>query len=177
MRLPYSEQALAQLAAAPEANQPKPEPRVEAKPPTAAPPPAPAPTTQPKPEAARVESSDWLWPAKGKVVAAFNGTSNKGIDIAGARGQAVLATAPGRVIFSGTGVRGMGKFVVIKHSEDLISVYGHNDQVLVKYGQNVTKGQKIAEMGSTDADQVKLHFEIRRNGTPIDPLSVLPNPA
>ena len=171
LRLPYSDQAVAQLAA-PEANQAKPEPRVEVKVP-----PPPAPTPQPKTDTARVESGDWLWPAKGKVVATFNGTTNKGIDIAGARGQAVLATAPGRVIFSGTGVRGMGKFVVIKHSEDLISVYGHNEEVLVKYGQNVTKGQKIAEMGSSDADQVKLHFEIRRNGTPVDPLSLLPNPA
>jgi lipoprotein NlpD len=171
LRLPYSDQALAQLAA-PEANQAKAEPRVEMKVPPVSPP-----TPQSKPDAARAESSDWLWPAKGKVVATFNGTTNKGIDIAGARGQAVLATAPGRVIFSGTGVRGMGKFVVIKHSEDLISVYGHNDEVLVKYGQNVSKGQKIAEMGSTDADQVKLHFEIRRNGTPVDPLTLLPNPA
>jgi lipoprotein NlpD len=78
------------------------------------------------------------------------------------------------VIFSGTGVRGMGKFVVIKHSEELISVYAHNDDVFVKYGQNVARGQKIAEMGSTDADQVKLHFEIRRQGTPVDPLKLLP---
>jgi lipoprotein NlpD len=171
IRLPYSDQAVAQLAA-PEAGQAKPEPRVEMKVPPATPS-----TPQPKSDTAHAESSDWLWPAKGKVVGTFNGTTNKGIDIAGARGQPVLATAPGRVIFSGTGVRGMGKFVVIKHSEDLISVYGHNDEVLVKYGQNVTKGQKIAEMGSTDADQVKLHFEIRRNGTPIDPLSLLPHPA
>jgi lipoprotein NlpD len=108
------------------------------------------------------------------VIATFNGSTNKGIDIAGRRGQPVLASAGGRVIFSGTGVRGMGKFIVIKHSEELISVYGHNDEVLVKYGQNVAKGQKIAEMGSTDADQVKLHFEIRRHGTPVDPMKLLP---
>ena len=166
MRLPYSEQALAQLSSS-EATQPKAEARVEAKPTV----------PEPKTDNARVESSEWIWPAKGKVVANFNGTTSKGIDISGARGQAVLATAGGRVIFSGTGVRGMGKFVVIKHSDELISVYGHNDEVLVKYGQNVAKGQKIAEMGSTDADQVKLHFEIRRNGTPVDPLTFLPNPA
>src|SRR5919112_3559470 len=133
----------------------------------------------PRPEAgadtARVpDTGEWVWPVKGKLLSTFNGTTNKGIDIAGKRGQAVLASGPGRVIFSGTGVRGMGKFIVIKHSEELISVYGHNDEVLVKYGQNVVKGQKIAEMGSTDADQVKLHFEIRRNGTPIDPLTLLP---
>jgi lipoprotein NlpD len=171
VRLPYSDQALAQLANT-EAAQPKPEPRVEAKFP---PPPARSDTGG---EVARVpDTSEWIWPVKGKLLASFNGTTNKGIDIAGKRGQPVLASAPGRVIFSGTGVRGMGKFIVIKHTEELISVYGHNDEIFVKYGQSVTKGQKIAEMGSTDADQVKLHFEIRRNGTPIDPLTLLPSPA
>jgi lipoprotein NlpD len=104
----------------------------------------------------------------------FNGTTSKGIDIAGKRGQAVVASAAGRIIFSGTGVRGMGKFVVIKHTETFISVYAHNDEVVVKYGQNVARGQKIAEMGSSDADQVKLHFEIRRLGNPVDPLKLLP---
>ncbi|MGZ5169844.1 MAG: peptidoglycan DD-metalloendopeptidase family protein, partial [Burkholderiales bacterium] len=97
-----------------------------------------------------------------------------GVDIAGKRGQPVLASAAGRVIFSGTGVRGMGKFVVIKHSEAFISVYAHNDELLVKYGQTVARGQKIAEMGNSDADQVKLHFEIRRLGSPVDPLKLLP---
>ena len=170
MRLPYSEQALAQLSR-PEAVQPKPDvaqvkpepPRAEAKVPA-----------RPESDARAVETSDWIWPVKGKVIATFNGTTSKGIDIAGRRGQPILASAGGRVIFSGTGVRGMGKFVVIKHNEELISVYGHNDEVVVKYGQNVAKGQKIAEMGSTDADQVKLHFEIRRHGTPVDPMKLLP---
>ena len=184
VRVPYSDQALAQLAT-PDSAQPKPETRADTKPET-------RPETKPetrvetkppaRPEAMpdtprAAESGDWIWPARGKLLATFNGTTNKGIDIAGKRGQPVLASAPGRVIFSGTGVRGMGKFIVVKHSDELISVYGHNDEVLVKYGQSVTKGQKIAEMGSTDTDQVKLHFEIRRNGTPIDPLTVLPSSA
>lgn len=163
VRVPYSDQAFAQLAK-PDTAQVKPEaPRAETK--------APA---RPESDARAGEASDWIWPVKGKVIATFNGTTSKGIDIAGRRGQPVLASAGGRVIFSGTGVRGMGKFVVIKHTEELISVYGHNDEVVVKYGQNVAKGQKIAEMGSTDADQVKLHFEIRRHGTPVDPMKLLP---
>jgi lipoprotein NlpD len=170
VRMPYSDQALAQLSkpetvsSKPEVAQVKPEPpRAEAKTPV-----------RPESDARPVEATDWIWPVKGKVIATFNGTTSKGIDIAGRRGQPVLASAGGRVIFSGTGVRGMGKFVVVKHTEELISVYGHNDEVLVKYGQNVAKGQKIAEMGSTDADQVKLHFEIRRHGTPVDPMKLLP---
>jgi lipoprotein NlpD len=171
VRLPYSDQALAQLAAAdatPPA--PKPEARVEMR--------LPPPPRESSGDTARGPANgDWIWPAKGKLLVNFNGTTSKGIDIAGKRGQPVLASAAGRVIFSGTGVRGMGKFIVIKHTEDLISVYGHNDEIFVKYGQSVTRGQKIAEMGSTDTDQVKLHFEIRRNGTPIDPLTLLPSPA
>jgi lipoprotein NlpD len=162
VRLPYSDQAYAQLAK-PDTAQGRPETRAEVKP-----------APRPEPETRAADASAWIWPVRGKVIATFNGSTNKGIDIAGRRGQPVLASAGGRVIFSGTGVRGMGKFIVIKHSEELISVYGHNDEVLVKYGQNVAKGQKIAEMGSTDADQVKLHFEIRRHGTPVDPMKLLP---
>ena len=170
-RLPYSEQALAQLAAAEATPPPTPDARVEMRL-------SPPPPRETGADTARVPANgDWIWPVKGRLLVNFNGTTSKGIDIAGKRGQPVLASAPGRVIFSGTGVRGMGKFIVIKHTEDLISVYGHNDEILVKYGQSVTRGQKIAEMGSTDTDQVKLHFEIRRNGTPIDPLTLLPSPA
>jgi lipoprotein NlpD len=178
VRLPYSEQALAQLA--------KPEAPISAgaeplrnEPPRVEPPRAPTrsePKSELASEAARgAEEINWTWPVKGKIVTTFNGTTSKGIDIAGKRGQPVLASAPGRVIFSGTGVRGMGKFVVIKHSEAFISVYAHNDQVVVKYGQNISRGQKIAEMGNSDADQVKLHFEIRRLGNPVDPLKLLPD--
>jgi len=121
------------------------------------------------------DSVSWGWPASGKVVSTFNDGANlKGIAIAGKLGQPVLASAPGRVIFSGTGIRGFGKLIVIKHNNTYLSVYGHNNELLVKEGQNVSKGQKIAEMGSTDTDQVKLHFEIRRFGKPVDPAKLLP---
>ena len=117
---------------------------------------------------------DWMWPTRGKVVGSFNDSTNKGIAIAGKLGQPVYASAPGRVIFSGTGIRGFGKLVVIKHNNTYLSVYAHNNELAVKEGQNVTKGQKIAEMGNSDADQVKLHFEIRRFGKPVDPMKLLP---
>jgi lipoprotein NlpD len=159
VRLPYSEQALAQLSK-----------------PAAAAPRAEAPRADTAPDTARgPDDLDWAWPVRGKVIATFNDASNKGIAIAGRMGQPVLASAPGRVIFSGSGIRGFGKLVVIKHNNTYLSVYAHNNQLLVKEGQNVSKGQKIAEMGSTDADQVKLHFEIRRFGKPIDPLKLLPS--
>lgn len=149
VRAPYSDQVYAQMSGA------KPEP-------------APA-----KPEGD--DSVSWGWPASGKVISTFNDSANlKGIAIAGKLGQPVLASAPGRVIFSGTGIRGFGKLVVIKHNNTYLSVYGHNNELLVKEGQSVTKGQKIAEMGSTDTDQVKLHFEIRRYGKPVDPITLLP---
>ncbi|MGZ5225302.1 MAG: peptidoglycan DD-metalloendopeptidase family protein [Burkholderiales bacterium] len=167
VRLPYSEQAWAQLA--------KPETSVPVRPDPVRTDTRPEPKVDPSPEPARAsEDIGWTWPVKGKILATFNGTTSKGVDIAGKRGQPVLASAAGRVIFSGTGVRGMGKFVVIKHSEAFISVYAHNDELLVKYGQTVARGQKIAEMGNSDADQVKLHFEIRRLGSPVDPLKLLP---
>ena len=132
-----------------------------------------------KPEPAKPEEGDdsvnWGWPANGKVISTFNDAANlKGIGIAGKLGQPVLASAPGRVIFSGTGIRGFGKLIVIKHNNTYLSVYGHNNELLVKEGQSVVKGQKIAEMGSTDTDQVKLHFEIRRFGKPVDPAKLLP---
>ncbi len=98
----------------------------------------------------------------------------KGIDIAGNLGTQVKAAGNGKVVYSGTGLRGYGQLVIIKHNETYLSAYGHNSKLLVKEGQQVTKGQTIAEMGSTDTSQVKLHFEIRKNGQPINPLNVLP---
>lgn len=161
VRVPYSDQAYAQLAAL------KPESG-----------PATKPDARPdqKPEIARDEDDlDWMWPASGKVIGTFSDGANlKGIAIAGKLGQPVLASAAGKVIFSGTGIRGFGKLIVIKHNQTFLSVYAHNSQLLVKEGQNVTKGQKIAEMGNTDTDQVKLHFEIRRFGKPVDPAKLLP---
>jgi lipoprotein NlpD len=119
---------------------------------------------------------DWSWPASGKILAGFDDTANaKGLDIAGTLGQPVHAAAPGKVVYSGTGLRGYGKLVIIKHNKTYLSAYAHNSQILVKEGQDVVKGQKIAEMGSTDTDRVKLHFEIRKLGKPVDPIKYLPS--
>ena len=118
---------------------------------------------------------NWSMPAEGKLIAGFSESANrKGIDIAGKLGQPVVASAPGKVVYSGSGLRGYGKLVIIKHNKTYLSAYAHNDQVLVKEGQSVTRGQKIAAMGKTDADQVKLHFEVRRFGKPVDPAKFLP---
>lgn len=125
--------------------------------------------------AADVDQLDWTWPAKGKIVAGFSETANlKGIDIAGTAGEAVRASAPGRVVYAGSGLRGYGKLIIIKHNGTYLTAYAHNRDILVKEGQQVTRGQQIAEMGNSDADQVKLHFEIRRHGKPMDPAKYLP---
>jgi lipoprotein NlpD len=180
-RAPYSEQTLAQLSRAePPPSAAKPEVRAEPPRPPAAPS---AQRSDVRPEA-RAESAgevakgpddlDWTWPTRGKLVGSFNDSTSKGIAIAGKLGQPIYASAPGRVIFSGTGIRGFGKLIVIKHNNTYLSVYAHNNELSVKEGQNVSRGQKIAEMGNSDADQVKLHFEIRRFGKPIDPMKLLP---
>jgi lipoprotein NlpD len=125
--------------------------------------------------AANADQLDWSWPAKGRIVTSFSETANlKGIDIAGTAGEPVRASAAGRVVYAGNGLRGYGKLIIIKHNNTYLSAYAHNRDLLVKEGQQVTRGQKIAEMGSTDADQVKLHFEIRRHGKPMDPTKFLP---
>lgn len=112
----------------------------------------------------------WSLPAKGKLISGYSESENrKGVDIAGNKGQAVMASAGGKVVYSGSGLRGYGKLVIIKHNKTYLSAYAHNDKILVKEGQSVSTGQKIAEMGSSDADQVKLHFEIRKFGKPVDP--------
>ena len=170
VKVPYSDQALAQLS----------EP-IQAKP-VAAPvaPPVfakvdPRPDAKPAASEEDDEKVDWGWPASGKVLSTFNESTNlKGIGIAGKLGQSVIASAPGKVLYSGDGIRGYGKLVIIKHNKAFISVYAHNQQLLVKEGQSVVKGQKIADMGASDSDQVKLHFEIRRFGKPVDPLKLLP---
>lgn len=120
-------------------------------------------------------NAEWIWPVQGKVIASFN-ENNKGIDIAGKSGQPVYAANSGKVVYSGTGLRGYGKLIIIKHDKTFLSAYAHNRHLLVKEGDDVKKGQKIAEMGNTDADQVKLHFEIRRFGKPVDPITYLGKP-
>lgn len=145
--------------------------------------PAPAPTPAPNVPAntpvqkVAVSSAGWGWPASGPLIARFssNGSLNKGIDIAGELGQPVLAAANGTVVYAGSGLRGYGELLIIKHSDTYVSAYGHNRRLLVKEGQQVKVGQTIAEMGSTGADRVKLHFEIRRQGKPVDPLQYLPS--
>lgn len=119
---------------------------------------------------------DWSWPTHGKVVGEFSDASSaKGVDISGKSGQPVQAAAAGKVVYSGSGLRGYGKLIIIKHNKTYLSAYAHNSQILVKEGQSITKGQKIAEMGDSDADRVALHFEIRRFGKPVDPMKFLPS--
>ena len=151
----------------------------------AAAPVAPAPAAVPRPDVAKpadkpsdtVATGDdvpaFIWPAEGKVIGTFD-DGKKGIDIAGKSGQPVVAAAGGKVMYAGSGIRGYGNLVIVKHSNALLSAYAHNKAILVKEGQNVGKGEKIAEMGNSDSDGVKLHFEIRQQGKPVDPAKFLP---
>lgn len=167
IKQPYSGKALAQLqahAAEKAALEPKGETKPDTKP-TAPPAAAPA--------APAEDGIDWVWPTRGKPKVLFTDTT-KGIDIPGTRGQPVTAAAAGKVIHVGGNLRGYGKLVIIQHNSMFLSAYAHNSQVMVKEGERIAKGQKIAEMGDTDTDQVKLHFEIRRFGKPVDPLRYLP---
>jgi lipoprotein NlpD len=116
----------------------------------------------------------WVWPASGAVLAGFDEVKNKGVDIGGAAGDPVLAAADGRVVYVGAGLRGYGNLIILKHDNVYLTAYAHNRTLLVKEDQSVLKGQKIAEMGSSDTDRVKLHFEVRRQGKPVDPVKYLP---
>jgi len=148
------------------------------------PPPLPAPEIKPVPPAASPPAAsqadddedkvDWGWPTTGRVSTPFSDGGNKGLDISGKDGQPVYASASGTVLYVGSGIRGYGKLIVIRHNKAYSTVYAHNSEILVKEGQRVVKGQKVAEMGNTDSDQVKLHFEIRRLGKPVDPAKFLP---
>jgi lipoprotein NlpD len=128
----------------------------------------------PTPAATGDEDIAWIWPAQGAMVAGFDEAKNKGLDISGKAGDAVVASADGRVVYAGAGLRGYGNLVILKHNNTFLTAYAHNQTLLVKEDQNVKKGQKIAEMGNSDADRVKLHFEIRRQGKPVDPAKYLP---
>lgn len=165
-RLPYSDRALAQLSALDAPAEPG-----------AAPTAAPGPVAETERPAAGTQGDgvDWMWPVKGKLLAAFT-EAGKGIDIAGKKGAPVVAAAAGRVVYAGQGLRGYGKLVIIKHNDTWLSAYAHNENIVVKEQQEVKRGQKIAEMGATDTDEVKLHFEVRRQGKPVDPARVLPAP-
>ncbi len=116
----------------------------------------------------------FLWPAQGNLLAGFDEARNKGLDIGGKPGDPVLAAADGRVVYAGSGLRGYGNLIIVKHNNTYLTAYAHNQSLLVKEDQEVRRGQKIAEMGNSDADQVKLHFEIRRQGKPVDPARLLP---
>jgi lipoprotein NlpD len=140
------------------------------------PPVASLPPASPTPAPSGEEDLPWTWPTTGAatVLAGFDEQKNKGLDIAGKAGEPVLAAADGRVVYAGAGLRGYGNLIILKHNNTYLSAYAHNQTLLVKEDQAVRKGQKIAEMGSTDADRVKLHFEIRRQGKPVDPAKYLP---
>ena len=174
--LAYSEANWAQVSAAPTVAQP-----VSAAAPTPAPAPAPAPAPGAAPTrsvtptpAPSVAVDNWLWPVDGTLAGRFGAAGGKGIDIVGQRNAPVKAVAPGKVVYSGSGLRGYGRLLIVKHAGEFLSAYAHNEAILVKEGDSVSAGQKIALMGDSDADRVKLHFEIRRYGKPLDPLNYLP---
>ena len=116
----------------------------------------------------------FIWPVAGSMINGFDEAKNKGIDLAGKPGDAVLAAADGKVVYAGAGLRGYGNLIILKHNNTFLTAYAHNQALLVKEDQTVRKGQKVAEMGNSDADRVKLHFEIRRQGKPVDPTRYLP---
>ena len=144
---------------------------------TPAPTPAATPGSSSTPAPAPSAGADdvaFIWPASGPVVAGFDDAKNKGLSISGKAGDPVLAAADGRVVYAGSGLRGYGNLIILKHNNTFLTAYAHNKVLLVKEDQSVKKGQKIAEMGSSDTDRVKLHFEIRRSGKPVDPARYLP---
>ncbi len=133
-------------------------------------------SSAPAPAAATVAEDEvaWIWPSNGAVLAGFDEVKNKGLDIGGTAGDPVLAAADGRVVYVGAGLRGYGHLIILKHNNTYLTAYAHNQTLLIKEDQSVRKGQKIAEMGNSDADRVKLHFEVRRQGKPVDPARYLP---
>ena len=132
-----------------------------------------APASSPQP-ATTEDDMGWIWPAQGKLIAGFDELKNKGFDIDGRSGDAILASADGRVVYAGASLRGYGNLIILKHNNTYLTAYAHNQALMVIEDQIVKKGQKIAEMGNSDADRVKLHFEIRRQGKPVDPAKYLP---
>lgn len=143
---------------------------------TAAVTPAATPTAvaTPAPVVPAADALSFIWPAQGTVTTPFDEAKNKGVAIGGKVGDPVLAAADGRVVYAGAGLRGYGNLIILKHNNTYLTAYAHNQALLVKEDQTVKQGQKIAEMGSSDTDRVKLHFEVRRNGKPVDPITYLP---
>ena len=135
---------------------------------------APAPASNDQPATLAEDDIAWIWPAQGKLIAGFDEVKNKGYDIDGKAGDPIIAAGDGRVVYAGAGLRGYGNLIILKHNNTFLTAYAHNQTLLVKEDQTVKKGQKIAEMGNSDADRVKLHFEIRRQGKPVDPARYLP---
>jgi lipoprotein NlpD len=173
-KVAWSDEALAKARQGDAATRPV-EIRPEAKPAEvkAAEPKAPE-TKAPEKPALSGDDVDWMWPANGKLIAPYAEGGSKGVDIAGKTGDPVLAAADGVVSYAGAGLRGYGNLIVLRHNATFLSVYAHNSKLLVKEKDTVTRGQKIAEMGSTDAESPRLHFEIRRQGKPADPQKFLP---
>jgi lipoprotein NlpD len=159
---PYSDEAYARLNKVAGDTAKPPEVKPEVKPEV-----APATATSP-------DDVPWMWPTSAKMSAPYSDSGNKGLDFAGKAGDPVLAAGDGKVVYAGSGLRGFGELVIVKHNATYLSAYAHNRKILVKEGQQVSRGQKIAEMGNTDADSVKLHFEIRKQGKPVDPALYLP---
>ena len=137
-----------------------------------------APKSEPAPSVNQPTANDdglgFIWPANGSLIAGFDEAKNKGLDIAGKAGDPIVAAADGQVVYAGAGLRGYGNLIILKHNNTFLTAYAHNQALLVKEDQKVRKGQKIAEMGKSDADRVKLHFEVRRQGKPVDPAKLLP---
>jgi lipoprotein NlpD len=157
-------------------------------PPVAPPPPAPrresaqaaaagtgSTTARPAQAAGNAPVSRWSWPGSGRVTRGFDASRHKGIDLAGERGAPVRAAAAGRVVYAGSGIAGYGLLLIIRHNDEYLSAYGHNDVLLVAEGDRVTAAQVVSRMGSSGTDTVKLHFELRRHGRPVDPLRLLPS--
>jgi lipoprotein NlpD len=167
--LAYSEANWAQVSGQPAVTAIAPVVAVPVTPPASLPPLPPPPAV-----AANTVVTSWLWPADGTLAGRFGAAGGKGIDIVGKRNAPVRAVAPGKVVYSGSGLRGYGQLLIVKHAGEFLSAYAHNETILVKEGDSVAAGQKIAQMGDSDADRVKLHFEIRRYGKPLDPLTFLP---
>jgi lipoprotein NlpD len=134
------------------------------------------PVVKQNPVAATSSSGRWMWPTNGRIISGFSSTDplRKGIDLAGQLGEPVVAADSGSVVYAGSGLVGYGELVIIKHNEQFLSAYGHNSKLLIKEGNEVKAGQKIAEVGSSGTDSNKLHFEIRKDGKPVDPLLYLP---